>query len=89
MHHYLSTQCAFNIIPTNIEAKTDKPMEETSENNTGIHFHSKHKYIEILLEMHIYSITIWIMVLHSLVKTNTLHYCNKSYKIPTGVYMTP
>ena len=38
-----STQCAFNIIPTNTEAETDKPTEETPQNNTGIHFHCKHK----------------------------------------------
>ena len=39
-----STQYAFNIIPTNTEVETDKPMEETPQNNTSIHFHSKHKY---------------------------------------------
>ena len=41
-----STQCAFNRIPTNTEAETDKPMGETPQNNTSIHFHSKHKYID-------------------------------------------
>ena len=44
--------------------------------------------IEILLEMHMYSIMILIMVMHSLTKTNILHCYNKSYKIPTGVYRT-
>ena len=41
-----STQCAFNIIPKNTEAETNKPMEETPQNNTSIHFHSEHKYRE-------------------------------------------
>ena len=39
-----STQCAFNIIPTNTEMETDKLTEKTPQNNTSIHFHSKHKY---------------------------------------------
>ena len=82
-----STQCAFNIISTNTEIETDKPMEETPQNNTGIHFHSKHKYRDTFGDAHIqfhdfdngYAFT---------KKTNILHCCNKSYKIPTGVYMT-
>ena len=48
-----STQCAFNIIPTNTEVETDKPMEETPQNNTGIHFHSKHKYKDTFGDAHI------------------------------------
>ena len=39
-----STQCAFNIIPNNAETETDKPIEEIPQNNTSIHFQSKHKY---------------------------------------------
>ena len=35
-----STQCAFNVIPSNTETETDKPTEKTPQNNTGIHFHS-------------------------------------------------
>ena len=38
-----STQCVFNIIPSNLEMETDKWTEETPRNNTSIHFHSKHK----------------------------------------------
>ena len=38
-----STQCAFNITPTNTEMEIDKPTEKTPQNNTEIHFHSKHK----------------------------------------------
>ena len=48
-----STQCAFNVIPTNIKAETYKPMEETFENNTSIHFHSKHKYRDTFGDAHI------------------------------------
>ena len=39
-----STQCAFNIIPSNLEGETDKSIEQTPQNNTHTHFHSKHKY---------------------------------------------
>ena len=48
-----STQCPFNIIPTNTEVETDKPSEETPQNNTGIHFHSKHNYRDTFGDAHI------------------------------------
>ena len=48
-----STQCAFNINSTNTEAETDKLMEETPQNNTGIHFHSKDKYRDTFRDAHI------------------------------------
>ena len=48
-----STQCAFNITPTNAEVETDKPIEETPKNNSGIHFHSKHKYRDTFGDAHI------------------------------------
>ena len=48
-----SVQCAFNIIPSNLEMETDKQTKETPQNNTGIHFHSKHKYREIFGDAHI------------------------------------
>ena len=83
-----STQCAFNIIPSTVEMEAGNHTEKTSQNNTGIHFYSKHKYRDTSGDAH-YSITILIMVMHSLTKTNILHCCNKSYKTPTGVYMTP
>ena len=35
-----STQCAFNIIPLNLETEAENQSEKTSQNNTGIHFHS-------------------------------------------------
>ena len=49
----ISTQCAFNIISLNLEAETDKLTEETTQNNTGIHFHSKHKYRDTFGDAHI------------------------------------
>ena len=48
-----STQCAFNIVPTNTEMETEKSMEDTPQNNTGIHFHSKHKYRDTFGDAHI------------------------------------
>ena len=38
-----SAQCAFNIIPLNLEMEAENQIEKTSQNNTGIHFHNKHK----------------------------------------------
>ena len=48
-----STQCAFNIIPSNLEMETDKQTEETPQNNTSIHFPSKHKYRGTFGDAHI------------------------------------
>ena len=39
-----SSQCAFNITPSNLETESEKDMDDTPQNNTGIHFYSKHKY---------------------------------------------
>ena len=48
-----STHYAFNIIPTNTEMETDKPIGKTPQNNTGIHFHSTHKYRDTFGDAHI------------------------------------
>ena len=48
-----STQCAFSIAPLNLETESEKGTNDIPQNNTGIHFYSKHKYRDIL-EMHIY-----------------------------------
>ena len=48
-----STQCAFNKISTDTEAETDKLTVETPQNNTGIHFHSKHKYRDTFGDAHV------------------------------------
>ena len=50
---YTSIPPAFNIIPTNTEAETEKPMEETPQNDTGIHFHGKHKYRDTFGDAHV------------------------------------
>ena len=80
-----ATQCAFNIIPSDLDTESSKDIHSQSNNNTSIHIHSKH--IETLLVMHTYNITILIMVMHSFTKINTQHCYNKSYKTPIGVYM--
>ena len=48
-----STQCAFNIVPNHAETDIEKPMEEIPQNNTGIYFHSKHKYRDTFGDAHI------------------------------------
>ena len=39
-----STQCTFNIIPSNLETETVEDTNDIPPNNTGIHFYSKHIY---------------------------------------------
>ena len=48
-----STQCAFNITPLNLETESDKGMNDIPQNNTGIHFYSKHKYRDTFGDSHI------------------------------------
>ena len=55
MHHYLQQilpQYAFNIIPSNLETESEKDMNDISQNNTGIHFYSKHKYRDTFGDAH-------------------------------------
>ena len=80
-----STQCAFNIILTNTDVETDKPLRKYLRIILAF-ISIVNINVEILLEMHIYSIMTSIMVMLSLIKTNILHCYNKSYKVPTGVY---
>ena len=49
----ISTPCEFNIAPDITETETEKPIEEVPQNNTGIHFHSKHKYRDTFRDAHI------------------------------------
>ena len=37
-----STQRAFNIALSNLGTESEKDMNDTPQNNTGIHFYSKH-----------------------------------------------
>ena len=48
-----STQCAFNITPLNLETESEKDMNDSPQNNTGIHFYIKHKYRDIFGDAHI------------------------------------
>ena len=38
-----STQCAFNITPSNFETESLEDINDTPHNNTGIHFYCKHR----------------------------------------------
>ena len=81
-----STQCAFNITPSNLVTEYVEDMNNTSQNNTGIHFYSKHKYRDTFGDAHKQCHDL-IMVMHSFTEINTQHCYNKSYKTPVGVYM--
>ena len=48
-----STQCVFNIVPNHAETDTEKSTKEIPQNNTGIHFHSKHKYRDTFGDAHV------------------------------------
>ena len=48
-----STQCAFNIIPSTLQTEAENHTEITSQNNTGIQFHSKHKYRDTFGDAHV------------------------------------
>ena len=79
-----STQCALNIIPSNLETESVEDINEIPQNNTGIHFYSKHKYRDTFGDAHIQY--------HDfdngdafIDKDNTQHYYNKNYKTPIGV----
>ena len=48
-----STQFAFNITPSNLETESEKNMNDTPQNNTDIHFYSKHKYRNTFGDAHI------------------------------------
>ena len=48
-----STLCEFNITPHSTEIESEKSMEEATRSNTGIHFHSKHKYRDTFGDTHV------------------------------------
>ena len=48
-----ATQCAFNIIPSDLDTESANDMHGHSNNNTGIHFYSKHKYRDTFGDAHI------------------------------------
>ena len=49
----ISTQCAFNIIPSNLETESVEDINEIPQNNTGIYFYSKHKYRDTFGDAHV------------------------------------
>ena len=93
-----STQCAFNKLPSNIQTEAKNHTKKISQNNTGIHFHSKHKYRDTLRDAHdfgngdafTYKDKYSALLLQELQNPYwcLLHCCCKSYKTPIGVYMT-
>ena len=50
---YTSTHCAFNITPSNLETESQEDVNDTPNNNTSIHFYSKHKYRETFGDAHV------------------------------------
>ena len=48
-----STQCAFNITPSNLETESQEDINDNPHNNTSIHFYSKHKYRDTFGDAHI------------------------------------
>ena len=48
-----STQCAFSITPSNLEMESKKGTKDIPQNNTGIHFYSKHKYRHTFGDAHV------------------------------------
>ena len=82
-----ATQCAYNIIPSDLDTKPSNDAHSHSNNNTGSKHHAVNINVETLWVMHTYSIMILIMVMHLFTKINTQHCYIKSYKTPIGVYM--
>ena len=48
-----ATQCAFNIIPSNLDTESPNDVHSHLNKNTSIHFYSKHKYRDIFGDTHI------------------------------------
>ena len=47
-----ATQSAYNIIPSDLDTKPSNDAHSHSNNNTGIHFYSKHKYRDTHIQYH-------------------------------------
>ena len=57
-------QCVFNIIPSDLDTESPNDVHSHSDNNTGIHFYSKHKYRDTFGDAHIqYHDSIMVMCL--------------------------
>ena len=55
MHHYLPQiqPCSVHIIPSGLDTEPSNDAYSHSNNNTGIHFDSKHKYRDTFGDTHI------------------------------------
>ena len=80
-----STQCAFNIIPSDLETESQNYANNHSHSNTSIHFYSKHRYRDTFGDAH--------LQYHDFDNGDAFIYKdkytapNKSSEIPIGVYM--
>ena len=79
-----TTPCDYNISPYILNS--DKP-QENKINTTNGNYPKVNINTEMFLAILTSNITISIMVMHSLSKTNILHYYNKNYKTLIGVCM--
>ena len=81
-----ATQCAFNIIPSDLDREPSNDVHSHSNNNTGIHFYSEHKYRDTFGDTHIqyHDFDNGDAFVHKDKYTALLQ---KSYKAPIGVYM--
>ena len=48
-----ATQCELNITPSDLDTEHSHDIPSHHNNNTGIHFHSKHKYRDTFGDAHI------------------------------------
>ena len=48
-----ATQCAFNIIPSDLDTEPSNDAHSHSNNNTSIHFYSKHKHRDTFGDTHV------------------------------------
>ena len=50
---YTAIQCAFNIVPSNLDTESSNDVHSHLNNNTSIHFYIKHKYRDTFGDAHI------------------------------------
>ena len=80
-----STQCAFNITPSNLETESQEDIND-NPHNMGIHFFSKHRHRDTFGDAHIqyHDFDYGDAFVYKDKYTALLHKC---YKTPIGVYM--
>ena len=88
----MSTRCAFNIIPSNLETESQEDTNDSPKNNTGIHFSSKHKYRDTFGDVHMQHWQIQgALPVHALPPPNRINFfhfhirfCQKVYTLEVG-----